>query len=156
MRCGLNLPNRLHQRVLHGDADIATGVILTDLGEVSVVGLGEVARGVADGEHEHLHAGVDVRQADVDAALEAAADGGVELPGDVGGSQDEDAARVLADAVHLHEQLRLDAPRGLGLAFASWAAQRVDFVDEDDGRFVFAGHGEELFDKSKQLISIRS
>lgn len=152
VRRSLNLPNRLHQRVLHGDADITTGIILADFSEMTVIRLGEAARSVANSELEHLHAGVDVGQADMDAALEAAADGSVELPGDIGSAQDEHAARILADAIHLHQQLRLDAPRGFRLAFAAWAAECVDFVDEDDCRLVFAGHVEELFDESVQLV----
>ena len=82
----------------------------------------------------------------MDAALEAAADGRVELPGDVGGAEDEDALGVVADAVHLDEELGLDAAGGFGFAFAAGAAQGVDLVDEDDGGAVFAGEGEELFD----------
>jgi hypothetical protein len=82
----------------------------------------------------------------VDSALETAADGAVELPGDVGGAEDQHAFTVAADAVHLHEQLGLDAPRGFGFAFAARPAQRVDFVDEDDRGLVFAGEVEELFD----------
>ena len=81
----------------------------------------------------------------MDAALEAAADGGVELPGDVGGAEDEDALGVAADAVHLDQEFGFDAPAGFGFAFAAGAAEGVDFVDEDYGGFVFAGHGEELF-----------
>lgn len=85
----------------------------------------------------------------MDAALEAAADGRVELPGDVGGAEDEDAARVVADAVHLNQELSFYAPRGFGLAFAAGPAQGVDFVDEDYGGFVFACEIEELFDEAE-------
>lgn len=38
----------------------------------------------------------------MDAALEAATDRGVELPGDVGGTEDEDPGGVVADSVHLN------------------------------------------------------
>jgi hypothetical protein len=82
----------------------------------------------------------------VDSPLETAADGAVELPGDVGGAEDQHALAVAADAVHLHEQLGLDASGGFGFAFTARAAERVDFVDEDDRGTVFAGKVEELFD----------
>ena len=81
----------------------------------------------------------------MDAALEAAADGGVELPGDVCGAEDEDAFAVAADAVHLDKKLGFDAAGGFGFAFAAGAAEGIDFVDEDYGGAVFAGEGEELF-----------
>ena len=80
----------------------------------------------------------------MDAPLEAAPDGGVELPGNIRGAEDENAFGVFAHAVHLHEQLGLDASRGFGFTFAAGAAERIDFVDEDDRRFVFARHTKEL------------
>ena len=76
--------------------------------------------------------------------LEPSSDCGVKLPGDVGCAKDKDASRVTAYAIHLDEEFGFYAPRGFGLAFATGAAEGVDFVDEDDGRFVFAGHVEEL------------
>ena len=85
----------------------------------------------------------------MDAALEPATDGRVELPGDVGGAQDEDALGVVPHAVHLDEEFGLDAAGGFGFAFAAGTAEGVDFVDEDDGGAVFAGEGEELFDQAK-------
>lgn len=41
----------------------------------------------------------------------------------------------------------LDATRGLGFALASGARERIDLVDEDDGRLRFSCHREELLDK---------
>jgi hypothetical protein len=79
------------------------------------------------------------------ASLETPAYSGVELPGDVRCAEDEYAFGVFAHAVHLYEKFGLDAPRGFGFAFAAGSAQCVDFIDEDDGGFVFAGHAEELF-----------
>jgi hypothetical protein len=69
----------------------------------------------------------------------------VELPGDVGCAEDEHAFGVLAYAVHLYEHFGFYAPRGFGFAFTAGTAERVDFVDEDDAGFVFAGHVEQLF-----------
>ena len=77
--------------------------------------------------------------------LESSPDRGVELPGDIGGAEDQDAFGVLAYTVHLDEELGFDAPRGFGFACAARAAEGVDFVDEDDAGFVFAGEVEELF-----------
>ena len=82
----------------------------------------------------------------MDAALKPATDGSVELPGDVGGAQDEYPFGVVADAVHLDEELGFYSAGGFGFALAAGAAQGVDLVDEDDGGAVFAGEGEELFD----------
>ena len=79
------------------------------------------------------------------APLEAAADSGVQLPGNVGGTKDEHAFGVFAYSVHLDEELSFDAPGRFALAFAARTAESVDFVDEDDGGFVFAGEVEELF-----------
>ena len=86
--CGLlDLPHGLHEGVLDNDADVAPGVALGELGELAVVLGLEGGGGFADGDLEHGGAGGKVWQADVDAALEAAADGSIELPGDVGGAQ---------------------------------------------------------------------
>lgn len=85
----------------------------------------------------------------MDDALEAAEHGRVEAPGEVGGAKDEDPLVVVVDAVHLDEELGLDAARGLGLAaLAAGGAEGVDLVDEDYGGLGFAGHGEELLDES--------
>lgn len=154
MRSLLNLPHRLHQRILHRNRNIATRVALAQLRQLAIVLALQARLGVADGDLEHGRARGDVRQRDVHAALEAAADGGVELPRDVGRAQHQHARRVLAHAVHLHQHLGLDAPRRLGLAFAARAAERVDLIDEDDGGVVFAGHVEELFDESVQGWSL--
>lgn len=49
-------------------------------------------------------------------------DGGVELPGDVGGAEDEDAGCVISYSVHLYEHLRFYSPAGFTLAFSSGPA----------------------------------
>ena len=83
--CGLlDLAHGLHQGVLDGDGDVAARVALGQLGELAVVLGLEAGGGLADGDLEHGGARGHVGQADVDAALEAAADGRVELPRDVG------------------------------------------------------------------------
>ena len=80
------------------------------------------------------------------AALESSPDGRVELPGDVSCAEDEHAFRIFAHAVHLDEELCLDAARGFGFTFAAGPTEGIDFVNEDDGWFVLAGEVEELFD----------
>ena len=72
------------------------------------IGVGEFVRGLADVHLEHVRAGVLVRERNVDALIEPPPDRLVELVGRVGGGEDEDATPSLADALHLHENLRLD------------------------------------------------
>ena len=51
---------------------------------------------------------------------------------------------VAAHAVHLHEELRLDAPaRFVLVGAATLAGERVDLVNEDGGGRVEASHVEE-------------
>ncbi len=92
----------------------------------------------------------------MNSALETSSNCGIELPGDVGSAKDENAFRVPADAVHLYQKLCFDTAGGFAFAFAPRAAQRVDFIDEDDGGTVFSCHGEELFyqSNSSQLVPL--
>lgn len=46
--------------------------------------------------------------------------------------------------LHLHQELGLDPASRLTLVLAPGAAQRVDLVDEDDGRTVFPGQLEQV------------
>ncbi len=55
------------------------------------------------------------------------------------------------DCAHLHEELRLDAPGGLALALRARRAERVDLVDEDDGRLRLARHLEHLLHQLLRL-----
>ena len=60
-----------------------------------------------------------VRELDQDLLAEAAHDGLVDGPGEVGGGQEEDAALPLRlQPVQLHQQLRLAPPAGLVLSSA--------------------------------------
>ncbi len=144
MRRRLDLPNRLHERVLHRDADITARISLAELGQGPDIARFQIARRAADAEFEQLHASAQVRQRDMDASLESPSDRGVQLPRDVGGAQDQHALGVVAHAVHLHEQLRLDPSRRFRLPFAARPAERVYLVDEDDRGLVLARHAEEL------------
>lgn len=100
-------------------------------------------------------------QGDVLSADEAAAGGLVDGPGEVGSSEDEDAARVAFLLVAflascggflqirpLDEKLRFDAARGFVLGTAAAGAEEgVDFVDENDAGGEFFGDGEEGADQ---------
>ena len=68
----------------------------------------------------------------------------IELPGNVCSAKNEDTFRVAAYTVHLDEELCFYAAGSFRLAFATRSAESVDFVDENDGGFIFAGHVEEL------------
>lgn len=95
---------------------------------------------------EQLLARLVIRERDVDALLEAAPDGGVQGPGEVRRGEEEDAVVVVAEAVHLDEEFGLEAGcvLGVGGAAVAVAAEGVDFIDEDDGGFLFPREGEEL------------
>ena len=58
--------------------------------------------------------------------VKAPAHGLVQGIGQIGGAQDQDARVVAVDALHLHQELRLDAARRLALAVPSAAAQRIN------------------------------
>lgn len=81
----------------------------------------------------------------MDTALEAATDSGVELPWDVGGSEDKNPGGIVTDTVHLYKHLGFDSSAGFTLAFAAGTAEGVDFINKDDGWLIFAGHSEQLF-----------
>ena len=146
MRRRLNLPHRLHKRILHRNSNITPTVPLTQPSQPLIIPGPQLTRRAPHGQLKHLHSRRQIRQTYVYSALESSPNGRVELPGDVCGAEDEHAPAILADAVHLHEHLCFYAARGFGFAFAAGAAQGVDLVDEDDGGFVFAGHVEELLD----------
>lgn len=50
--------------------------------------------------------------------------------------------------LHLHQELGLDATRGLALVLVPGAAQRVHLVDEDDGGFLLARQVEQVLHQS--------
>jgi hypothetical protein len=103
----LDLPHRLHQRILHRDTDVASAISLTQLCQRLVVLLAQLAIGVANANLKHAHPCWRIWQVDVDPSLEPSSDGGVELPWDVRRTQDEDPFGVFAHTVHLHQQLCL-------------------------------------------------
>lgn len=68
----------------------------------------------------------------------------IELPRHVRRTKHENPIVRIPDSLHLDQELGLDAPRRVALAFRSIRAQRVDFVDEDDRRLALAGHIEQV------------
>mmetsp|Transcript_42953 Transcript_42953/g.101993 ORF Transcript_42953/g.101993 Transcript_42953/m.101993 type:complete len:451 (+) Transcript_42953:298-1650(+) len=131
----LSFANRLEKHVLHQHGAVGTGESLELLPELLEVLAGEAVGRVLEVDLEHLGAGGGVREGDVDALVKPPADGLVEVVRHVGRPEHEHPLVSLADALHLHEELRLDAPRGLALArVPARAAQGVYLVDEDDRR----------------------
>lgn len=61
--------------------------------------------------------------------------------GQVGGAQDQDAGLAAVDTLHLHQELRLDAARGLALAVPARAAQRVNLHSSRSISLALRQHG---------------
>jgi len=80
-------------------------------------------------------------------ALKAPSDSGIERPGEIRSAEDEDTGVVVANAVHLDEQLGFEAGevRG-GCAGRARTAEGVDLIDKNYGGFFLAGELEEEFD----------
>lgn len=59
---------------------------------------------------------------------------------------EEEAESVLSQSsnptLHLNQELRLNSPCSLALILTSGTAQRVNLIDEDDGRLVLSGELE--------------
>jgi hypothetical protein len=65
----------------------------------------QIARRRSNVELKHPLSSFLVGKRDVDSLLEPTSEARVDLPGDVGRSQNEDAVHVIADATHLGEEL---------------------------------------------------
>ena len=142
MSSRLNFSDGLHESILNGDGDITPGIAFAELSEGFEIGRVKIAGGGADGELKEFHSTGQIGETDVNTTLKPTSDGRVQLPGDVGGAEDQNAARIVTDAVHLNQEFRLDSSRRFRFAFAPWSAERVDFVNEDDRRFVLPRHIE--------------
>ena len=88
---------------------------------------------------------------DVDSLLETSSDGRVQPPGDVSCPQHQNPVIVHPHPLHLHQELCLDAPRGVVFRVRARTAEGVHLVDEDDGWFACPGHFEEVFHESLAL-----
>lgn len=69
---GLDLPDRLHERVPDDDADVGSGVAICFACELPQVGLAQAVRRVAQMETEHLSPSRLLRERDVDTFLKSA------------------------------------------------------------------------------------
>lgn len=119
--------------------NLANNHNLSFAGQLGVVRSAQLVRRVADHQPEHALARRRLGQRDEHALLEAAADGRVQLPRRVRGAEHQHFRVAGPHALHLHQKLGLDAPRGVVLAVRARAAQGVDLVDEDYGGRAFAG-----------------
>ena len=74
--------------------------------------------------------------------------GRVEAPWRVSGAEHENAVVVVAHALHLDQELGLDAARALTLSVRSRTAHRVNLVHEDDARLLLACNFKQRFHQS--------
>ena len=66
----------------------------------------------------------------------------IQSPRDVCGPKDKYTGVIVANAVHLNQKLRLNTSRTFRFALATGPGEGIDFVDENDGRFIFSRHLE--------------
>ena len=129
-------------------------------GQISIVLWGQPAGGISNVKLEHSFPRVDARQWDIDTFLEPrgrgiqrtdhrkilpylpSLDRVVQSPRNVRGSKHKYTSVVVTNSVHLNQKLRLDASRTLGFALTTGPGEGIDFVDKDDGRFIFSRHLE--------------
>ena len=87
-------------------------------------------------------------EGDVYPFLESSPDGCVEIPRDIRGAEDQDTIVVDAHSLHLNQELCLDSSSSVVFRVGASAAERVNLVDEDDGRFTGSGKYKQTLDKS--------
>ena len=131
MCCVLQLSNGLHKRILDDHRYIGARKAFGLLAEYANLVFCQIVGRRANAELEHFDARSCVGQRDVDAFLktnvwphftpcswrlcanshlEASTKCLIEDPRRICGAEDENSFRVFADALHLHEKLRLYAP----------------------------------------------
>jgi len=77
----------------------------------------------------------------VDFPLETPTHGGIERPGEIGGSEEENTRVIVPDTVDLNHEFGLHAGGVLVCTGAvTVATEGVELVNEDDGGFVLARH----------------
>mmetsp|Transcript_29112 Transcript_29112/g.95032 ORF Transcript_29112/g.95032 Transcript_29112/m.95032 type:complete len:223 (+) Transcript_29112:73-741(+) len=129
----LRLAHGLEQHVLDRHRHVRPGEALRALAEHLKVGGRERVGRVADVHLEHVHARALVGERDVDALVEAPPDRLVEIVRCVGRREHQHLLPVVPHALHLYQNLCLDAPRSLALPrLPPRPAQRINLVDEDD------------------------
>lgn len=170
MCCAHQLPHWLHNGVPNDDADVTARVAIRLARQHLHVFAGERVRRRANVELKLPPPSLGVRQRDQDALhptsqplervgktassphlFEASLDSHVQGPRQIGRTQHQDAVVIGAHTLHLHQELCLDAPGRLALAFATGPAERVDLIDKHNGRPGLSRHGEELLDQSLTL-----
>ena len=203
--CGTeDLSYGLHQGISHNDRDITSRVTvetreLSDPGclhtqpfntphdspirhpgQISPILLSEITRCSTHVQLEHSLPRLDVGQGNVDSFFESTFDGRVELPWNVGSTQDEDSRVIVTytlhlsrrswghysahvvhtrddeTTTHLNEELGLDPSTGFALPLASCSRQRIDFVDKDDGGFTLPCHLKQLLDEPLRRLPSRA
>jgi len=127
--------------------------------QLSIILLCQLAGGTSNVKLEHSFPRVGARQRDIDTFLEPRGriaqgtnhenshrlpsfDGVIQRPRYVRGPKDKHTGVIVTNAVHLNQKLRLDTSRALRLALATGTSERIDFVDENNGRLVFSRHLE--------------
>mmetsp|Transcript_28352 Transcript_28352/g.54016 ORF Transcript_28352/g.54016 Transcript_28352/m.54016 type:complete len:226 (-) Transcript_28352:615-1292(-) len=144
----LSLANGFEENVLHSHRDVRAREARRLARQVVKICRREAVRSVPQMHGKHCGSRVLLWEGDVDALIEAPAHSLIEGVGHVGGAQHQHLPSVVvANPLHLNQELCLDSPRCLALAFPARAAQRVQLVNEDDGRRRLPRHLEKLADK---------
>lgn len=92
----------------------------------------QVIRCLAQPNLELANSSHGIWQGDVDTLFKTTSDGRVQLPGNVGGAQHQDTVVVVAHTLHLYQEFSFNSARGFILTLTSGAAERINFVDEND------------------------
>lgn len=119
----LNLSDRLHKRISHNDRNIGSGIFVGLLRQLLQVFFGQHVRGISQMNLEHGQSSVLLGQWNINSLLETSPDGGVENPWDVGRAEHENTFSVIADALHLHQELGLDAASAFALVLGTRRTQ---------------------------------
>lgn len=147
----LNFPNRLHKCIANNNWNISAGISFGLLRQLLQVVFGQDVRSVSEMKLEHGHSCVFLRQWNINPLLETSPDGGVEDPWDVGGSKHQNAFGVIANSLHLNQELRLDASSTFALILGTRRAQRVHLVDKYNAGLVRARQLKEISHKLLRL-----
>lgn len=144
MRRRLHLPHRLHQRIAHDNRDIRPRIALRVARQHPQIIFRQHMRRIPQMNFEHRHARMLLRQRNENPLLESSPNRRIQHPRNIRGAQHQNAIHIVANALHLHEELGFDATRRLTLVVRSRRAQRVHLVDENDARLVLTRQLEEI------------
>jgi len=149
--CVLALANGHHQSLVRHDGDVRARVHIGRHADLVPLLLGESVCDALGLELEHVSSRRRVRQMDVDFLLEAASERLIKLPRGVGCAECQDAFSAVAAAVHLDEELGLDATGRFVFALRSLAAKRIDLINKDERRLFLASHLKKILDEALGL-----